>query len=281
MAGSSSSGGNEPTVGAVTSDAHDLVIFDCDGVLVDSEAIYVAAELEFLARAGVRLERRAYMRQFMGLGPRDWQLRLDAHFRERTGAGPPADFFAALDAFVVEALRARLTALPGARAAVAGVGGLRCVASSTPLPRLRWKLERTGLLDLFAPNLFSADQVPRGKPAPDLFLLAAATLAAEPRRCVVVEDSANGVRAGRAAGMRVIGVTAGGHCLDGHAATLTASGADLVIAALDDLAPALDRLGPQPAGHNASSAVGAVGPPAARRQPSGVVPWARRKDFTK
>lgn len=263
-------------MGAVVHEAHDLVIFDCDGVLVDSEAIYITAELEFLAQAGVRFERRAYVQQFMGLGPRDWQARLDAHFRERTGAALPADFFSALDAFVLEALRTRLTALPGARAAVAGVGVMRCVASSTPLPLLRWKLEHTGLIDLLDPNLFSADQVRCGKPAPDLFLLAAATLDVDPHRCVAVEDSANGVLAGKAAGMRVIGVTAGGHCLDDHADTLTAGGADLVIPALDDLVPALDGLGSKAAGQGV-----AVGPPAARRQPSGVVPWARRKDLTK
>jgi HAD superfamily hydrolase (TIGR01509 family) len=220
----------------------ELIIFDCDGVLVDSEAVYVDAELQFLADAGVRFERTAYMRAFMGLAPDEWRKRLGAEMQARTGRPIAADFFGSLDAFVTRALATRLRALPGARDAIGGLDMLRCVASSTPLERLRWKLQHTGLLDLFAPHVFSAEMVPRGKPAPDLFLHAAASLGVDPRRCVVVEDSVNGVLAGRAAGMRVIGLTAGAHCLDGHAAALQAGGADVVIDTFADLRPALSGL---------------------------------------
>jgi HAD superfamily hydrolase (TIGR01509 family) len=220
----------------------EAVIFDCDGVLVDSEAIYIDAELEYLAGAGVRFERAGYVQAFMGLSPVEWRRRLSAEMLARTGRVPAAGFFTTLDAFVMEAFETRLTALPGAREAVAGLDMVRCVASSTPLERLTWKLRRTGLLDLFAPHLFSAEMVPRGKPAPDLFLHAATTLGVDPRRCVVVEDSVNGVRAARAAGMRAVGFTAGSHCLDGHDATLVAGGADVVIDAFADLRATLDRL---------------------------------------
>jgi HAD superfamily hydrolase (TIGR01509 family) len=220
----------------------EAIIFDCDGVLVDSEAIYVDAELEFIARAGVRFERGAYIQTFMGLAPDEWRRLLSAEMRARTGRAPAAGFFTSLDASVMEAFEEGLTALPGARAAVAGVRALRCVASSTPLERLTWKLQRTGLLDLFTPHLFSSDMVPHGKPAPDLFLHAAATLGVDPRHCIVVEDSINGIRAARAAGMGAIGFAGGTHCLDGHAADLTASGADVVIDAFADLGAAIDML---------------------------------------
>jgi HAD superfamily hydrolase (TIGR01509 family) len=220
----------------------EAVIFDCDGVLVDSEVIYIDAELDHLAAVGVRFDRATYVRTFMGLSPDEWRARLSDELLARTGRAPDAGFFVTLDAVVTEAFRARLVAMPGAAQAVAALDMARGVASSTPLDRLTWKLRRTGLLDHFAPHVFSADMVPRGKPAPDLFLHAAAALGVDPLRCVVVEDSANGVRAARAAGMRVIGFTAGGHCLDGHAATLTSSGADVVIDAFADLRAAIDRL---------------------------------------
>jgi len=223
-------------------EAVDAVVFDCDGVLVDSEVVYIDAELEYLAGAGVRVERAAYVEEYLGLAPAEWRMRLSAEMLARTGHPPAAGFFAALDAFVLRAFEARLAPLPGARAAVAGLDLVRCVASSTPLERLTWKLRRTGLLDLFAPHVFSAEMVPRGKPAPDLFLHAAAALGIVPQRCAVVEDSVNGVRAARAAGMRVIGFTAGAHCLDGHDGTLMAAGAETVVDAFADLRAAIDGL---------------------------------------
>lgn len=220
----------------------ELIIFDCDGVLVDSEAIYIDVELEFLARAGAHFERSAYVRTFMGLSLDEWRGRVHAEIVDRTGGPPAADLFDELDAHLLRAFEERLAPLPGARAAVSGLDLRRCVASSTPLRRLHWKLRHTGLLDLFAPHLFSAEMVVRGKPAPDLFLHAAATLDADPGRCVVVEDSVNGVAAGRAAGMRVIGFTGGAHCLADHGAVLGATGAELIIDRFADLAPALARL---------------------------------------
>lgn len=220
-----------------------MVIFDCDGVLVDSEAIYIDAELQFLAHAGVPADRDIYMRTFMGLSPDEWRERLSAHVLRQTGRPLSGDFFETLDAFVVEAFETALIALPGVRRAVVDLDASSCVASSTPLARLSWKLERTGLLDLFAPNIFSAEMVARGKPQPDLFLHAAATMGVDPLRCVVIEDSANGVRAGKAAGMAVIGFAGGGHCLDGHGAMLVTSGADTVIDAFADLPAALAALG--------------------------------------
>ncbi len=213
----------------------DLIIFDCDGVLVDSEAIYIASELKFLASAGLCLDRASYMQDFMGLSPGIWQKRLEALMLERTSRRLPPMFFEDLAAFTKTALEQRLTALPDAYQEIKALDHRCCVASSTGLSRLTWKLERTGLLDLFSPHVFSAEMVEHGKPSPDLFLYAAACVGVDPSGCVVIEDSANGVRAGKAAGMRVIGYTAGSHCDNGHDALLKAHGADQVIAAYGNL----------------------------------------------
>ena len=225
-----------------------MIVFDCDGVLIDREAIYVDAELRFLAEAGAVFDRQAYVRTFVGLSPADWRERLGAQVVQRTGRPLPADFFTALDAYVMEGFAVALAPMPGVRRALGELEAARCVASSTPLARLSWKLEHTGLADLFAPHVFSAEMVARGKPAPDLFLHAARTMGVDPQRCAVVEDSVNGIRAGRAAGMAVVGFAGGGHCLDGHAAALSGAGADVVIDTFADLDGALAGLAAGPAG---------------------------------
>lgn len=205
-----------------------LIIFDCDGVLVNSEEIYQTAEREFLADAGLDFEPVAYAREFMGLSPRAWRTKLEAAGLER--ARPlSSEFFDRMTAGAGIRLEQELTEIPGARDIIARLSALRCVASSTPTPRLRWKLERTGLLDLFDPHVFSSDMVANGKPAPDLFLHAAAKLGVQPADCIVVEDSANGVLAGKAAGMFVVGFVAGKHCGDGHDQSLLLAGADVIV----------------------------------------------------
>lgn len=220
----------------------DLIIFDCDGVLVDSEAIYITAELELLANAGLRLDRMSYMRDFMGLSPDVWKVKLEALMLEHIGRGLPKTFFQDLSLFTKAALEERLTALPGAHDAIEALGCRCCVASSTGLNRLTWKLERTGLIDLFLPHIFSAEMVKHGKPAPDLFLHAAACVGIDPSACLVVEDSANGVQAGKAAGMQVIGLTAGSHCDQGHDELLKSHGANQVISSYDQLSPSIEAL---------------------------------------
>ncbi len=220
----------------------DLIIFDCDGVLVDSEAIYVAAELEFLASAGLCLDRASYMKDFMGLSLGVWEERLNALMMERTSGRLPSTFFEDLSTFSMAALEEKLTALPGAHREIEALDHPCCVASNAGLSRLIWKLERTGLIDLFSPHIFSAEMVERGKPWPDLFLHAAASVGIDPSGCVVIEDSVNGVRAGKAAGMRVIGFTAGSHCDEGHSVLLEAHGADQVITSYETLRQTITSL---------------------------------------
>ena len=173
------------------------------------------------------------MEAFMGLSPDAWRAKIGTAARDRNGHSLPENFFESLHAFIMKRFESELRATSGVRRAVSNLKSLCCVASSTPLPELQWKLGHAGIADLFSPNIFSADMVDRGKPAPDLLLHAAATLAIEPRRCVVVEDSANGVIAGKAAGMKVIGFTGGDHCPTDHETTLVNHGAQEVI---DDFA---------------------------------------------
>jgi HAD superfamily hydrolase (TIGR01509 family) len=224
-----------------------LIIFDCDGVLVNSEEIYIAAELEFLAGVGAVFERNTYMRSFMGLSPSMWREKLEPVIEENIDKTLPADFFDRLHAFAAERIEADLAALPDARETIEGIPAPRCVASSTPSERLRWKLRHAGLIDLFQPHVFSSDMVRNGKPAPDLFLHAAASMGISPVECLVVEDSANGVLAGKAAGMKVVGFTGGRHCIDGHADVLIGCGADVIVESFAGLRGAIERLGLPPA----------------------------------
>ena len=110
-----------------------------------------------------------------------------------------------------------------------------CVASSSEPPRIRHSLTLAGILHHFDPHIFSATQVKRGKPAPDLFLLAATSMGAAPAHCLVIEDSVAGVTAARAAGMSVLGFTGGSHCLDGHADKLRRAGASEVFGSCPEL----------------------------------------------
>ncbi|RUZ77589.1 HAD family phosphatase [Mesorhizobium sp. M7A.F.Ca.US.006.01.1.1] len=218
-----------------------LIIFDCDGVLVNSEEIYQAAELEYLTAAGITFEPGAYTQAFMGLSPAMWQAKLEAIGQERAKPLSPR-FFEQLADYTNERLRKDLAALPDARNVISRLPAPKCVASSTPLARLRWKLEHTGLVDLFDPHIFSSDMVVNGKPEPDLFLHAAGAMGVHARDCIVIEDSVNGVLAGKAAGMRVIGFTAGNHCAGTHGDGLLRHGADALVGAYEDLEVTLASL---------------------------------------
>ena len=178
----------------------------------------------------------------MGLSYDDWRVKLGAAVQKRSGHPLPEDFFESLHSFIMQRFESELRSISGVRGAVSSLELLCCVASSSRLPNLQWKLEHTGIADLFSPRIFSADMVDRGKPAPDLFLHAAATLGMEPRHCVVVEDSANGVIAGKAAGMKVIGFTGGDHCLPDQEAILMNSGAHVVIDDFAKLGSTISRL---------------------------------------
>ena len=183
----------------------EVVIFDCDGVLVDSERLIQEVDLELIRGLGWPITREEIFAEHLGRS----EDAVIANIERRLGRAVPAGFVQEKAAAYEAVLRERLVAVPGVAEAITLLreGGMRmCVASSSPHTRIRLSLRLTGLQDFFAEeHLFSAEDVARGKPAPDLFLHAAASLAAPAELCVVVEDSPAGVEAARAAGMRVIG----------------------------------------------------------------------------
>ena len=197
---------------------YELVIFDCDGVLVDSEPIANRVLCEQLAGIGLRLTADEVMRCFVGR-TRAGCLALAA---ELLGRELPAGFGAAWDAALFSAFTAELRPVQGVTEVIRGLRVPLCVASNSSRERMRVSLQTSGLLPLFEGRMFSAVDVERPKPAPDLFLHAAAAMGAAPSRCAVIEDTPTGVTAATAAGMAVFGYAAGEHS---SAAALAAEGA--------------------------------------------------------
>lgn len=187
--------------------APDLVIFDCDGVLIDSEPISLSQLTRGLNRIGADIDVETVRARFAGTS----MVSIMAHIAQDYGIVAPDCFVETVKADTLRAFDAELTAMAGVAEAVAALGIPSCVASSSDPVRLRHTLGLTGLLPLFEGRVFSSTMVARGKPFPDLFLHAAAAMGAAPGRCLVIEDSVPGVTAARAAGMRVVGFTGGGH----------------------------------------------------------------------
>jgi HAD superfamily hydrolase (TIGR01509 family) len=214
----------------------DLVIFDCDGVLVDSEVISCRAHAEVLSRHGYPITPQQVFDRFLGRATRQANLEIEAELGRRL----PDAYHTQLQDQLFRSFEADLEAIAHIETALDAITRPVCVASSGSQARMQVSLGRTGLYERFAPNIFSAAQVARGKPAPDLFLFAAAQMKTAPARCVVVEDSVSGVQGAVAAGMTVVGFHGGSHCRDGHAATLRAAGAT---ATFDDMRQLPDLIG--------------------------------------
>jgi HAD superfamily hydrolase (TIGR01509 family) len=217
----------------------DLLICDCDGVLVDSEVLACRIDAEELARrgfAGYPLDE--VLRRFAGVSQSDMITIIEGE----TGRSLGTNFSATVASRVEQALREELSALPGAGAVLASLAMAKCVASSSAPLKLDLALTVTGLKEYFAPHIFSSVLVERGKPAPDLFLYAARQFGASPERCCVIEDSIAGVTAARAAGMSVIGFVGGSHCYDDHASRLLDQGASAVAQDWDQIPGLLPAL---------------------------------------
>lgn len=187
--------------------ATELVIFDCDGVLVDSEPISLAVLVEALAAAGVAMSEEEAHDRFLGRSLKS----MSEILHDEYGLAIDAAFLEAMRKVLYERFRLELQPIDGIAETVDGLGIAHCVASSSQPERIRLSLSVTGLIDRFEPNIFSATMVSRGKPAPDLFLHASAVMGVEPARCVVVEDSPAGIAAAKSAGMRVVAFTGGSH----------------------------------------------------------------------
>lgn len=180
-----------------------LIIFDCDGVLVDSERISHLVLQAMLAEHGVQISYEDALLKFMGTS-----MQHCMEIVEQMTQVPAAVFLPLFRTRTYEAFAADLEAVAGVRELLARLATPFCVASNGPRDKMRLTLTRTGLMQHFEHTMFSADDVAQPKPAPDLFLHAAASMAARPEACVVIEDSPTGVRAARAAGMRVLGYAA-------------------------------------------------------------------------
>ncbi len=214
------------------SGAPELVIFDCDGVLVDSEIISFQVEAAAFAGIGIPLTAEDLLRRFVGTS----SAGMFAIIEREHGRKLPADFGAQVSAQIRAAFDRGLKAIPGIAELLAGLALPKCVASSSDPDRIRHSLGLAGIRDHFEPHIFSATQVERGKPAPDLFLFAAGQMGAAPERCLVIEDSVPGVTAARAAGMTVLGFSGAGHCRPGHDARLRAAGARAAFGSMRNLA---------------------------------------------
>jgi len=220
----------------------DAVIFDCDGVLIDSETIAHDVELEAMKRLGLSFDSADYKARFQGLAVKDWAEAIDAHHRAEFGAPLPGGFMDDLCAEITRRILSDIRPIDGAVDAARIFPGAKAIASSSPKDELHGKVRGLGLWDDFGGHVYSGDDVTRGKPAPDLFLLAAERLLTAPARCIVIEDSVNGVKAGVAAGMTVWGFVGGPHCLPDQAARLTGAGAEWVLPHMSDVAVALRSL---------------------------------------
>jgi HAD superfamily hydrolase (TIGR01509 family) len=185
--------------------AVELVIFDCDGVLIDSERLGVKVDVLALRELGWPLSEEGAIARFVGRSDRENRAAIEAHLGRRL----PDGWTEQIEERYRQAFAAELTPVDGVLDALDRIALPSCVASSGTHAHLRYTLGLTGLYERFAGRIFSADDVAAGKPAPDLFLHAASEMAADPAGCVVVEDSRPGVEAARAAGMRVLAYAGG------------------------------------------------------------------------
>lgn len=219
------------------------LIFDCDGVLVNSEEIVQSIEIELLGELGLHYERDAFARRFLGVANDHFYAELNGDSMQQRGEPLPQSFTDNLHQRAREAFEQELRAFAGIADVVKSCVGKIAVASSSTINGLEFKLSHTGIKQHFAPHIFSAEHVNAGKPAPDVYLHAADKIGASPEQCVVVEDSVNGVLAGIAAGMQVIGYVEGQHCLAGHDDLLRDAGANLIVGSMRALQSELVSLG--------------------------------------
>ncbi|MDH6109767.1 HAD superfamily hydrolase (TIGR01509 family) [Kitasatospora sp. MAP12-15] len=183
----------------------ELVIFDCDGVLVDSERIAARVQVALGAELGWPLTEDEVIDRFIGRSSVSIREQVAARLGEETAA----TWWERFEHLHREAVDAGLSPIEGLPEALDSIDLPTCVASSGSHEKMRHTLGRTGLYERFAGRIYSASEVSHGKPAPDLFLHAARQLGVDPAACVVVEDSRPGVQAARAAGMRAFGYAGG------------------------------------------------------------------------
>jgi HAD superfamily hydrolase (TIGR01509 family) len=215
-----------------------VIIFDCNGVLVDSEPIASTVLAEAFTRAGFPLSSEIVARRFHGRRPADIFAAVEAAVSKKL----PPNFSSTVSVETLRRFRTELRAVPHVAQALTWLRGPKAVASSSPLDRMRAGLKAAGLLRFFESRLFSASDVPNGKPAPDLFRLAAARMQVDAADCIVVEDSVPGIAAAAMAGMTPIGFVGGNQAPGRLAKDLVAAGARTVIGDMRVLKSAINDL---------------------------------------
>ncbi len=215
----------------------DLVIFDCDGVLINSEELASEICVASLRELDLHLTPHQYADRYAGHPVNEIWRRVE----EDIGTPLPEGFRQKVDGAVRKRFETELSAIAGVAELLSELKHPRCVASSTQLPLLQANLARVQLMEFFAPHVFSGSQVKRGKPAPDVFLYAASQMGADPSRCLVIEDSMAGVTAARRGGMNVVGFVGGGHASDVLHEKLRLAGASDVFDSMRGLAVHLFR----------------------------------------
>lgn len=218
----------------------DLVIFDCDGVLVDSEIIAARIEAELLTAAGFEISAEEIAETYAGLTFKDILLKIE----ELSAIPFQATLIDQAEELVSRKLKNEVRAIDGVHEAVATVTAPHCICSNSTSERIEQMLERTHILPLFKGRIHSALETPskKPKPSPDVFLHAASTYGANPANTFVIEDSVHGIAGAVSAGMRVIGFTGGAHSYPGHADALTEAGAETVIRRWPELKGVLSAL---------------------------------------
>ncbi|GAA5541393.1 MULTISPECIES: HAD family hydrolase [Brucella/Ochrobactrum group] len=209
----------------------DLVIFDCDGVLVDSEVLSCLAFERVYASHGMELP-QGTVAKGIGMKQADIMKMIEDMTGHRLPDGVDGEFWPATRTLFAESLEPTV----GIANFLRELPQKRCVASSSHPERIAFSLEKTGISHYFGDAVYSSSMVKRGKPAPDLFLFAADKMGVDPARCVVIEDSPFGVEGAIAAGMTAFGYTGGAHTYDGHAERLSSKGAHQVFTHWDDIA---------------------------------------------
>ncbi|AHF79215.1 Hydrolase phosphatase protein (plasmid) [Sodalis praecaptivus] len=217
----------------------DLIIFDCDGVLVDSEIIGIQLTIALLQEYGVDIGFDEFTREFSGLAWDDLLTKVQIE----KGVDIPASISQRFYPLLMATFSEKLTRIAGTYEVISTILTPKCVCSNSSSEQLEFMLSRVGLKSLFSPHIFSAvDLGPgRAKPQPDIFLHAANVLNVLPENTLVVEDSVHGVTAAKKAGMYVIGFTGGAHTTPHHQARLTSAGADVVINAMSLLTEEIER----------------------------------------
>ena len=231
---------NGRTLTEMTDDV-ELIIFDCDGVLIESEIVVCRIAAEELTALGYPITTEQVIDRFAGRPDREMRAEIEADMRRPL----PDDYKLRVDRRTEEAYGEELRIMAGVNEALDAIDKPICVASSSFPEKLKMGLQQVGLYERFAPNVISATAVARGKPEPDVFIFAAGWMHVSPAKCLVIEDSVPGVRSAVRAGMRVFGFTGGAHSRPGHGSALTNAGAELIFGEmrkLPDLVHAVEDL---------------------------------------